>query len=129
MDTARFEMTFRKDQEHLVEQVIEFDSINKVSEGILCGITDIDFGGYDEIVKLHKLGVVFYGSHGSGYEFCEGVFACDGKSLIYTKAIYGSPAIVITEDLQIDPHYAREIQDYWRIYRTVNNGFHNLVLK
>ena len=129
VDTARFEMTYRKTQDHLVKQVINsWETSDEVSDGILCGVRDLDSGGYDEIVMLARLGVVFYGSHGIGYEFCEGVFACDGRELVYTKAIYGQPAIVITEDLELDPHFTREIQNYWKVYRLVENGFRNLLV-
>jgi hypothetical protein len=59
-------------------------------------------------------GLIYYGSHGSGGNFGEGVFASLGKTLEYVQTLFGSnwPAVELKPDGKFDRRSLRQARKY-----------------
>lgn len=128
-DRTWFEITYPKDQDQLVRDVFNVPDgpiweDEEVVDGILLGrCSEMNYGGFDEVHRLAELGLSFYGRHGSGGDYSEGVFASNGESIAYVPAIDGVPVVRIDENLGYSGSDYTEIALYWRLFRQVDKKF------
>ncbi len=92
--------------------------IRAESSVVLLGQGEVNYAasvgdGKDGFGDLPR-GLIYYGSHGSGSDYGEGVFASLGETLEYVQTLWGSnwPAVELKPDGKLDRRGLRKARKY-----------------
>jgi len=119
-------MTFKRDEVKKFNEVLKdkiwiktfWDEECGDENEIVATIYEASYGWYDELQKLAKAGLTFYGDHSEGGDYGSCTFVGHGRKYQEVSTNRdGCPVVVIGEDLQIKPNELDEVKDYWELYR------------
>jgi hypothetical protein len=59
----------------------------------------MNYAGDSEMRELAAKGIPFHASHGGGYEYGDGSYACDGRHLVHVDCLHGGglPAVEVND--------------------------------
>jgi len=123
-DRCYLEITFRKeDREKVIEHLDQFDEEDdKNNNTITAIIYESNYSQHDDRQKLAQDKIAFYGGHGSGGNYPEGVFAAYNGEHIDTQAIDGFPGVRVREE-GVDQGDVELAKKYYKVVKKVQTYF------
>lgn len=107
------------------EELAGFTSCEE-SDGTICEVEqdEVNYGGCDILERATRKGIPFYGSHGSGCDYPEMVFAGDGKRETSIVECDGDPVARVKKDGTINAQDLTGIRRYYSILTRARTMIH-----
>jgi len=121
-DRCHLEVTFRQEDrsQFLTFMGYEGEFCNEWEEapGVITAVEwEANYACHPELETLATHGVPFYGQHGAGGTYPEGVFASAEGVYVACDAIDGSPVVPVREDGTPDPEPLATAREFWHTWR------------
>ncbi len=98
-DRCGMSLVCRPEHREILEE-IGFYVVETRHDGLHMEAAEMNYAGDSEMRDLAAKGIPFHASHGGGYEYGDGRYACDGRRLVHVDCLHGGgpPAVEVDED-------------------------------
>lgn len=98
-DRCGMTLCCRPEHQGVLEE-IGFHVVETRHDGLHMEAAEMNYAGDSEMRDLAAKGIPFHASHGGGYEYGDGRYACDGRRLVHVDCLHGGgpPAVEVDED-------------------------------